>query len=76
MANVKSADVWGAIRSIGVQERFLESIAPSIVAKLIELKFATKTANGLPKLTALGERAFLVYVTGRGEIAALAGTWC
>ena len=76
MARIKTEDCWGALRSIGSEDGTADKIAPAVVAKLIELKFVTVATNGLPELTANGQRAYMVMESGDGDIPELAKVWC
>ncbi len=73
MTKLTSEDLWGGIQSIGSEDGTASKLSPTVIAKLIEFKFVKLTANGLPKLTATGSKAYTVMESGDGEIAELDG---
>ena len=69
-------DLYGALYRIGSEDGTADKIAPTVVAKLIELKIVKLGAAGLPQLTSYGEKCFAVMESGDGEIPELGDVWC
>ena len=75
MATFTSEDLWGGIQSIGAEDGTADELSPAIIAKLIELRFVTLSATGIPWLTEKGERAYVTSESGDGEIPELDKYW-
>jgi hypothetical protein len=71
MPTLTSEDLWGGIQAIGAEDGTADELSPAVTAKLIELRFVTLSAMGLPWLTAKGERAYVVSESGDGEVPEL-----
>jgi hypothetical protein len=69
MAKLTSESLWGGVQAIGSEDGTADKLSPSVVAKLIKLKFVKLSASGLPMLTAKGSKAYTVMESGDGEIA-------
>jgi hypothetical protein len=64
MANLTSEDLWGGIQAIGSEDGTAHQLRPAVVATLIELRFVTLSAAGIPWLTEKGEQAYIVSESG------------
>jgi hypothetical protein len=65
---VTADQLWDAIYSIYNEDGTADKILPGVIAKLIEFKMVELSANGLPQLTAYGERCYLVSETGDNTV--------
>jgi hypothetical protein len=65
------ADLWGGIQAIGAEDGTADQLPPAVIAKLIELRFVTLSATGIPWLTEAGERAYVASKSGDGEVPEL-----
>jgi hypothetical protein len=66
-----SESLWDAVYRVGTEDGTSDKIEPAVVANLIKLKIVKLAANGLPQLTAYGEKCYVVMESGDGEVPEL-----
>ena len=66
-----SEQLWDAIDRIYNEDGTAATIAPAVIAKLIEFKMVELGATGLPQLTPYGEKCFTVMESGNGVVPEL-----
>jgi hypothetical protein len=71
MTKLTSEDLWGDIQAIGSEDGTADQLPPAVIAKLIEMRFVTLSATGIPWLTEKGERAYVASESGDGEVPEL-----
>jgi hypothetical protein len=59
---ITSNELWDGIHTIGMEGDTAHDVAPSVIAKLVELKFGTH--RSWPTTTDKGERARVVMESG------------